>query len=317
MKRTRRDLATVLALLCTGCIFGSGNNGTPADADAGNNGGADAAANNGNNGSNNGTSNNGTPNNGTPNNGTPNNGTGDEIWAPTPGTTWQWQIDGATIDTTVDAQMYDIDLFDTSTAIIDALHDDGRIVVCYFSAGTYEDWRSDAGEFDEVDYGTEHPDWPGEFYLDIRSPNVKRVMEGRLDLAVTKGCDGVEPDNVDIYDAETGFTLSSGDQVEFNTFLAQEAHRRGLSVGLKNALELVTRLEPEFDWALNEECYDYDECSELQPFLNADKAVFHVEYVDEPSMGEAKRAEVCGNVPAGFSTLIKTWDLDAWRLTCD
>jgi hypothetical protein len=142
-------------------------------------------------------------------------------------------------------------------------------------------------------------------------------MKKRLDLAVDKGCDGVEPDNVDGQSNDTGFPLSKQNQLDYNSFLATEAHARSLSVGLKNALELVPDLVSQFDWALNEECLSYSECNLLKPFLSANKAVFHVEYVDQQSQGAAKQSSVCGNSTIkGFSTLIKTWDLDAWRLAC-
>ena len=46
-------------------------------------------------------------------------------WRPAPGTSWQWQLTGA-IDTSIDVEMYDIDLFDTPTATIDAAARRGR-----------------------------------------------------------------------------------------------------------------------------------------------------------------------------------------------
>lgn len=58
------------------------------------------------------------------------------IWIPPVATTWQWQLSGV-VDQTVDVSMYDIDLFDNSAAVVDALHADGRRVVCYLSAGTW------------------------------------------------------------------------------------------------------------------------------------------------------------------------------------
>ncbi len=213
--------------------------------------------------------------------------------------------------------MYDIDLFEAPESVIDALHDAGRIVVCYFSAGSREDWRPDASSFAASDYGKPLDGWPGEHWLDVRSENVRSIMKARLDLAKTKGCDAVEPDNVDGYANDSGFPLSESDQLDYDGFLADEAHARGLSVGLKNTVELAVALEPKFDWALNEECLSYSECEQLSPFLAANKAVFHVEYVDQASEGAAKQASVCGDATIqGFSTLIKTWDLDAWRLSC-
>ncbi len=235
----------------------------------------------------------------------------DSVWAPAPGTSWQWQLSG-TIDTSVDVAMFDIDLFDTSQATIDGLHAAGRIVVCYFSAGSREDWRPDAAEFAPSDVGNALDGWPGEHWLDTRSDNVRAIMKARLDLALSKGCDGVEPDNVDAYDNDPGFPLSADTQREFNRFLAAEAHARSLSVGLKNALALVDDLLPDFDWALNEECFCYDECAALKPFIDAGKAVFHVEYPLE-----CDTTALCGDPSvAGFSTLKKNLELDAWRETC-
>ncbi|MNC93797.1 hypothetical protein D3C83_105070 [compost metagenome] len=72
-----------------------------------------------------------------------------------------------------------------------------------------------------------------------------------------------------------------------------------------------------FDWSLNEECFTYDECDSLAPFIAAQKAVFHVEYVKQESQGQAKLDEVCGTPDTqGFSTLVKLLELDAWRLAC-
>jgi len=129
---------------------------------------------------------------------------------------------------------------------------------------------------------------------------------------VTRGCDGVEPDNVDAYANASGFPLTAADQLDFNRFLATEAHARGLSVGLKNDLGQVTALVADFDWALDEECFRYSECGTLQPFIDAGKAVFQVEYGDM-----ALATTVCPQANAlDFDTLIKNLDLDAWRIAC-
>lgn len=51
------------------------------------------------------------------------------------------------------ADIYDIDLFDTSAVLIAQLQQQGRKVVCYFSAGSSEDWRSDFASFQAADMG--------------------------------------------------------------------------------------------------------------------------------------------------------------------
>nr|ABD75789.1 putative endo alpha-1,4 polygalactosaminidase [uncultured bacterium] len=227
-----------------------------------------------------------------------------------PGTSWQWQLSGD-IDTSVDAQMYDIDLFDAPQAIIDELHAKGRVVICYFSAGSWEDWRSDAGQFSAEVLGKTLDDWPDEKWLDIRQLDILGpLMQARLDLAVQKRCDGVEPDNVDAYANNTGFPLTYQDQLTYNMWLADEAHARGLSIGLKNDLDQVQDLVTHFDWALNEQCFQYNECEALLPFVQSCKAVFGVEYEGNPE-------EYCPKANAlNFDWLYKNWDLDAWRQRC-
>jgi hypothetical protein len=231
-------------------------------------------------------------------------------WRPAPGTSWQWQLTGE-IDTSVEAAMYDIDLFDTPQAIIDELQGDGRVVICYFSAGSWEDWRPDAALFPAAVLGENLDNWPGEVWLDIRQlDNLGPLMSARLDLAVEKGCDGVEPDNIDGYQNETGFPLAGDDQLAYNRWLAEQAHSRGLSIGLKNDLGQVVELINWFDWALNEECFQYDECETLLPFVQQGKAVFGVEYEGDPEI-------FCPELNAlDYDWLQKSLDLDAWRLAC-
>ena len=56
---------------------------------------------------------------------------GQQRWRPRQGTTWQWQLSGR-LDPTVDAQVYDVDLFDTDAGDVRRLHARGSRVVCYF-----------------------------------------------------------------------------------------------------------------------------------------------------------------------------------------
>jgi hypothetical protein len=231
------------------------------------------------------------------------------IWRPAPGTSWQWQLTG-TIDTSIDAQMYDIDLFDAPQSKIDQLHDGGRVVICYFSAGSWEDWRPDAGQFPNTVKGSSNG-WPGEKWLDIRQVDILGpIMEARLDLAVRKKCDGVEPDNVDGYTNNTGLPLTYQNQLVYLTWLAGEAHSRNLSIGLKNDLDQVDDLVTRFDWALNEQCFQYNECELLLPFVNSGKAVFGVEY-------RGSVDSFCPQANAmNFDWLKKGMNLNATRTPC-
>ena len=107
--------------------------------------------------------------------------------------TWQWQLQG-TINDTYNVQIYDIDLLNTSTSEIQQLQVQNRKVICYFSAGSYEAFRADAASFPLAVLGANLDGFPDEKWLDIRSQAVLDIMKARLDVAVSKGCDGVEPD---------------------------------------------------------------------------------------------------------------------------
>jgi endo-alpha-1,4-polygalactosaminidase (GH114 family) len=231
-------------------------------------------------------------------------------WNPSPTTTWQWQLT-TPVDVTVDAQLFDIDLFDNAASVVAVLHARGRHVACYLDAGTFEPGRPDSGDFPAAVIGKELPDWPGEHWLDVRRLDVLGpILERRLDLCRQKGFDAVEPDNVDAYANDSGFPLTANDQLRFNRFIAGAAHARGLSVGLKNDLDQAAALEPAFDWALNEQCFQYHECDRLRPFVRAGKAVFVAEYeLDTASFCPQARA-------AGLMAMRKRTELDAWRQTC-
>jgi hypothetical protein len=226
----------------------------------------------------------------------------DVDWTPAPTTTWQWQLSGP-LDTTVAAELYDVDLFETPASTVAGLQARGTRVICYFSAGSTTTGGPLAGRRLEG--------WPDERWLDIRRLDVLGpLIERRLDLCARKGFDGVEPDNVDGYANRSGFPLRAADQLRFNRFLAREAHERGLSIGLKNDLDQVRALEPHFDWALDEQCFEYRECHRLRPFTEAGKAVFVAEYSLAPeAFCPAARA-------AGFMAMQKPLELGAQRTPC-
>ncbi|MTI50332.1 MAG: endo alpha-1,4 polygalactosaminidase [Alcanivorax sp.] len=228
----------------------------------------------------------------------------------------QVQLQG-TPNISYDVELYVLDLFDTDSAVIDALHADGRKMICYFSAGTFENWRDDAGRFTAADKGRRLGNWPGERWLDIRSQNVRAIMADRLDLAVQRGCDGVDPDNVDGYSNRTGLPLTYQDQIDYNTWLAAQAHQRGLAISLKNDLGQIDDLVAHFDFAINESCHEWDECELLMPFIEAGKPVVHINYLyaDDP----IGRAELCLYTQGlGFHTLTLPQLLDgSFRYSCN
>lgn len=223
---------------------------------------------------------------------------------------WQIQYSGE-MDYSLDVDLFNLDLFNTDVQTIAGLRDRGIFVMCYFSAGSHEDWRPDADEFPVETLGKPMQGWEGETWLDIRQLDaLKPVMESRLDMAAAKGCDGVDPDNVNGYENDTGFPLTYNDQLAFNIYLSNAAHQRGLLIGLKNDLDQIEDLLPFFDWALNEQCFTYEECRLLLPFIEAGKPVFVIEYDLTPE-------EFCFEaVEMKFNALQKKYELDAFRFPC-
>lgn len=236
-----------------------------------------------------------------------------EWWRPTPGLTWQWQLEGEQIDTSIEADVYDIDLY-ADQAIIDRLHAQGRRVICYISVGSWEEWRPDEKQFPRQVIGKAYQGWAGEKWLDIRQIELLApIMSARLDLCQAKGFDGVEPDNMDVLDNETGFPISYQDQLAYARWLAEQAHARGLAIGQKNAASQTQELVDLFDFAILEDAFYYDWAVELLPYTQAGKAVLAAEYTDLDGDFEA----ACRQAQAwGFSAILKRRQLDAWRETC-
>ena len=244
-------------------------------------------------------------------------------WQPDVGVKWQIELLYALNDTSVDAHIYDIDLYDNPKSMISELQSMGRKVICYFSAGTYESWRSDASDFKSADKGNNLNDWPGEKWLDTNSANVRNIMQTRLDLAVTKGCDGVDPDNIDGYDNDNGLDLTQNDAINYVNWLATQAHSRNLSIGLKNGGAIINSVIANMQWSVNEQCAQYSECDTYAAFTEANKPVFHIEYPkgddtdNDVEVTTNQRSSACNAASAGnFSTVIKNMNLNNWVEYC-
>lgn len=241
-------------------------------------------------------------------------------------------------------EIWDVDLEETSNTTIAALHQLGKKVICYFSAGSSEDWRSDYSSFLDADKGGCLDTWPGEKWLDVRTDNVFQIMKRRIALAAEKGCDGVDPDNMDAWaNNPNGVTptLTAEDAKTYLRKLSTEAHSYGMAIGLKNSQGILNDVRGDIEFAVNEECATYDECAAYQTLLseNGGKPVFHVEYA-KYSVGDNRKvvlrgdssklrgkssdelkSQFCLGSNSGssttFSTVIKQKALDGFVLYCD
>ncbi|CAI5488371.1 unnamed protein product [Closterium sp. Naga37s-1] len=248
------------------------------------------------------------------------------------------------VDTTVNAQVYDIDGFATPAATIRRLQAAGRKVICYFSFGSAEDYRADYSQFPRSTLGglvCNSDDcsevWEGERWLDVRSNVVRSVLEKRVQLAKRKGCDGIEPDNVDawsnniMYKTISHFKITAADQANFNLWIARTVHKYGMSVGLKNPGPLLpSQMAAAFDWALVEQCNEYSVwggggawysgrygCDYANEFIVRSKAVFIAEYTDSWGTAAGRKngiqfpqAMCADNNAHGFTTRLYSMDLE-------
>ncbi|WP_202637943.1 endo alpha-1,4 polygalactosaminidase [Bailinhaonella thermotolerans] len=221
--------------------------------------------------------------------------------------------------------VFDIDLYvdaevagnnhTVNTAAVKAIHARGAKAICYVNAGSIEEFRPDYKQF--VDWHNAHgksllgkpfsPEFPNERWANINNDKGQRdfilkMMEPRVAKCAQAGFDGIEFDVVHAHEVgkkTTGWNISAATQLTFNKALAAMAHRHGLSVALKNDLSQVRELVSHFDYAVNEECFAWDECDELKPFIAAGKPVFHVEYETAPK-------SFCGDaVSRRFSSIKK------------
>jgi hypothetical protein len=222
---------------------------------------------------------------------------------------WQIQFQGA-VDVSVRARFFDLDGYERAKTVR-ALHHRGRKVACYVNAGAWEDFRTDKGDYPDELFGNDYQGFPEERWLDIRRIDLLGpILDARIDACKAKGFDGVDPDNVNGFENDTGFPLGAGDQLRFNTWLANEAHSRGLSIGMKNDGSQARALAPYFDWVIVEECIQQRNCRDYAPYTRAGKPIFSIEYrkPTRRACAEARRRKI--------SVVFKKPSLKAYRRTC-
>lgn len=208
---------------------------------------------------------------------------------------WDWQLAvPVKINADTSIRIYDIEMFENETSgIVPKLHAKGYKVICYVDVGSWENWRDDAAAFPAQLLGTGYSGFPDERWLDIRDVNpslsqtgmkLADILSRRFDRAKAMGCDAVEPDNMDGYDATaheaSGFPLTYEDQMYFNLWVASQVHARGMAVGLKNNINQARdpRTYTTFDFVVSEQCFQYKECPYFNQFLALNKPVFEAEY---------------------------------------
>jgi hypothetical protein len=198
-------------------------------------------------------------------------------WTPPQRLTWFWQLQGK-IDNAHAVAAYDIDGFETEASEVAALHAEGKHVICYIDVGTAENFRPDYSSFPKSVLGRSNG-WPGEKWLDIRQLSViEPIMQARFRMCREKGFDAVEPDNIEAFSNKSGFEITPQQQLTYNEWVAEAVHSLGMAVLQKNDGEQTAQLESYFDGALSEQCNQYKECADFEPYLTAGKPVLNAEY---------------------------------------
>lgn len=243
-----------------------------------------------------------------------------DCYVPAPATSFQVQLQGDKIDTTVEADLFAVD-WQVSPQVVADLKARGRRVFCYISVGSWEDYRPDKRRFPARVLGDEYGGYPDERWLDIRRVGVlEPIMTARMARCQRMGVDGVWFDNVDGFSEPdgTGFRISSDQQLTYNATLANDAHQMGLSAAFNNDPKQAAQMVAYFDWVLYElgrddvrSCFYNSSCQRLQPFHDAGKATFILEYK------RSRMAAFCGMaVSRGFNGIVKKLDLTAFRAPC-
>jgi len=213
-----------------------------------------------------------------------------------------------------------------NTAAVEAIHAAGKRALCYVQAGTAERFRPDYAQmvaFDEACGGCLigkpfSKVFPDEFWANLNDDQGQRsfllaIVEARVALCAEAGFDGVEFDVVDAYAQDpsvTGWNISYETQLEYDQQLANLAHRYGLTAALKNNLGQLDVLLAYFDYAVNEQCFQYDECDGYADWIAAGKAVFQVEYrIGRGRFCDAANAAGFGAIKKArsFSLFAKPW----------
>ena len=211
---------------------------------------------------------------------------------------WDWQIGAATdanIVPPVSAKLMDVDGFNTSATAVSNMKSHGIYTVCYINAGSWQPGYPDSGQYPSYLKIQADPNWPGEWFLDITDvfkPNsvLATILRARLAMCKSKGFDALEPDNLQNDENVSGGRITLQQQIDFNGWIADEAHTAGLAVFQKNGPDKVLlkdrtgkMMVEKFDAILNEECQQFTECTSLTEYVRRGKLALDAEYSSAPN----------------------------------
>ena len=232
---------------------------------------------------------------------------------PQVGAPWDWQL-GEPVRAPEGVAVFDTDPDTVSARVIQRLNGRGVYTICYVSVGTIENYRDDVRAFPRAVVGRTYGEWPDERFLDVRQVDVLLpLMRARFQRCKDMGFDAIEPDNMDVYDNESGFRISRRDGVRYIKALANMAHGMGLGIGQKNVPEITRQLVGVMDFVITEDCFNDGWCGDVSAYIAADKPVLAAEYTDT---GVNWRAACAFARKNEYSMILKDRDLNAGLQIC-
>jgi len=226
---------------------------------------------------------------------------------------WDWQL-SEPIRAPRGVEVFDTDPDSVSARTIAQLNARGVYTICYVSVGTLENYRDDRRDFPRSVVGRVYGDWPDERFLDVRQLDVLLpLMQARFQRCKDMGFDAIEPDNMDVYDNESGFRISRRDGIAYIKALSDLAHGMGLEIGQKNVPEITRQLIGHMDFVITEDCFSDGWCEEVSAYIRDGKPVLAAEYTDTGVNWAAACAFARAN---DYSMILKDRDLTAALETC-
>ncbi len=226
---------------------------------------------------------------------------------------WDWQL-SEPFNLTRNVSIFDTDPDSVTAAQVRAMNARGIKTICYVSVGTVENYRDDVGVFPNSVIGRTYGDWPDEKFLDIRQLDILLpIMTARFQRCKDMGFDAIEPDNMDVYNNDSGFSLSEADGVNYILALAKVAHGMGLEIGQKNVSDITDQLVDTMDFVITEGCFVDGWCEEVAAYAHSGKDILAAEYTDSNINWQNACAFAQNN---NILMILKDRDLTAALQTC-
>ena len=172
----------------------------------------------------------------------------------------------AQLDPSVPAAVYDVDGFETRAATWRPTPARSQ-GICYLDVGTWESYRPDAGLLPPLGDRQALRRLPRRALARRLSLPALAPLCARFAICRTRASTRSSPTTWPATKTTPALRSALLDQLRFNRWIARVVHRQGMAVALKNDPAQVRQLLGDFDFAVVESCFDFDECDSFLPFI--------------------------------------------------